>query len=146
MKKLFSVWVIALLTSVSVFAGDIVTRNVNKLPAAARKSIQTNFPKLKISYIKIDKELMKRTTYEAVLTDGTEVEFDSDGQWIEVDCKRSVVPAAYIPAKIRQYVNTEFPGCKITKIERKRRSYEIDLDNGLDVTFDMQGNFLRLDD
>ena len=146
MKKFFSILAIVLGTTFSACAGDVVTRDVNMLPSNARKSLQTNFPKNKISYIKIDKELLKKDKFEAVLTDGSKVEFDHNGNWTEVDCNRNAVPAAYIPAKIRSYLKTNFPAQKVTKIERDRRKYDLELDNGLDAKFDLQGNFLRLDD
>lgn len=146
MKKFLGILAVALGSMTSVFAGDVVTRDVSKLPAVALKAIQTNFPQTKISYIKIDKELLKKDAYEAVLTDGTELEFDANGKWTEVDCKKKVVPPAFIPAKIRMYMKTEFPNVKVTKIERDKRGYELELDNGLEAKFDWQGNFLRLKD
>lgn len=146
MKKRVAVWILALWTVLNVSADDVITRNVNQLPSTALKSLQKHFPNQKISYIKIDKEWFSETTYEVVLTDGTEVEFDSKGQWKEVDGKRKAVPEAYIPTSIRAYLKKEFPGRVVTKIDRDRRDYEVELDNGLDLVFDLKGNFLRLDD
>ncbi|MBQ1974162.1 MAG: PepSY-like domain-containing protein, partial [Paraprevotella sp.] len=96
MKKFLGFIALALWAFVSVNAGDKVTRNVSKLPVEAQKSISSNFPGQEISYIKIDRELLKGTIYEVVLVNGTEVDFTSNGQWKEVDCKKSAVPNAFI--------------------------------------------------
>lgn len=146
MKKFLSILTVVLGTTLSACAGDVVTRDINKLPENARKSLNANFPQAKISYIKIDKELLKKDTFEAILTDGTKVEFDGEGNWKEVDCGHNAVPEAYIPTQIRTYLKANFPQQKVTTIERERRKYKVELDNELDAEFDLQGNFLRLDD
>lgn len=146
MKKFVSVLVIVLGAIFSACAGDLVTRDISRLPESARQSLRTHFPKNNISYIKIDKEVLKKDKYEAILTDGSKVEFDSNGNWTEVDCNRKAVPATYIPAKIQAYLKANFPTQKVTKIERNRRKYELKLDNGLDAKFDLEGNLLKLDD
>ncbi len=146
MKKFLSILTVVLGTTLSACAGDVVTRDINKLPENARKSLNANFPQAKISYIKIDKELLRKDTFEAILTDGTKVEFDGEGNWKEVDCGRNAVPEAYIPTQIRTYLKANFPQQKVTTIERERRKYKVELDNELDAEFDLQGNFLRLDD
>lgn len=146
MKKMLAMFILAMLTMQVAIAGDVVTKDVNKLPASARETIKKHFPQAKISYIKIDKDLFKSTTYEATLTNGVEIDFDSKGEWMEVDCKKEEVPAAFIPASVSQYVKENFPGQRIVKFERGRRGYDAELANGLDVKFDVYGGFLKLDD
>lgn len=145
MKKIVTTFVLAIVAVVGLWAGDVITRNLSKLPVAAKTSISKNFPKEKISYIKIDKSMLG-DSYEVVLTNGTEVEFNSKGEWTEVDCKKGIVPNAYIPAAIRTYLKNEFPGVTVKKIEKKTRRYEVELSNGLDADFDLQGKLLKLDD
>ena len=77
MKKMLAMFILAMLTMQVAIAGDVVTKDVNKLPASARETIKKHFPQTKISYIKIDKDLFKSTTYEATLTNGVEIDFDS---------------------------------------------------------------------
>ncbi|MDE7377827.1 MAG: PepSY-like domain-containing protein [Paraprevotella sp.] len=145
MKKIVTTLFLVIVTVASLWAGDVITRNTDQLPAAAKTSISKNFPKAKISYIKIDKSLTGNT-YEVILTNGAKVEFNSKGEWKEVDCKKGVVPNAYIPATIRNNLKKEFPGVTVKKIEKKMRRYEVELSNGLDADFDLQGNLLKLDD
>lgn len=146
MKKMIAIFSLVAIAGLSAWAGDVITRNTQKLPAAARELIRKHFSDSPVSYIKIDSELIGGTTYEAVLTNGTEIEFDGKGNWTEVDCKKGVVPAAIIPASIRTYLKTEFPEATVKQIEKKRRTYEVELNNGLDLNFDLQGNLKRIDD
>lgn len=127
-------------------AGDIVTRDVNKLPVAAREMIGRQFPKTKVAYIKIDKDLLQSTSYDVKLADGVELEFDSKGEWLEIDCKRNSVPTAFIPRTISKYMEANYGGHKIVKMERGRKGYELTLENGLEVDFDQFGGFLKLSD
>ena len=146
MKKIVAMCVMAILALQVAIAGEVVTKDESQLPVAARQLIKKHFPQTKISYIKIDKDLFKSTTYEATLTNGTEIDFDSKGEWREIDCKKSSVPAAFIPNYISGYVNSNFTGDKIVKIERERKGYEAKLSNGIDVKFDVHGKLLKLDD
>lgn len=149
MKKLLATCMLVVLAVQVAVADDVVTKDINKLPIAAREMIKKYFPEVNISYIKIDKEFLQSTNYEAVLTNGFEIDFDSKGEWKEVDCKRTAVPAALVPDFIKRYVAENFPQERIVKIERERKGYKwytAELSNGLDAEFDRNGNFLRLDD
>ena len=130
--------------SVSALAGDRIIP-VNQLPEAAQKFVQATFPGHTISYAKIDKDLFSKS-YEVRLDNGFEIEYDKDGTWYKVDCKHSAVPAGIIPASIAEYVKNSFPGTHITKIDKKRRGYEVELSNDLDLKFNSSGQFIRIDD
>ncbi|MBQ7441272.1 MAG: PepSY-like domain-containing protein [Prevotella sp.] len=51
-----------------------------------------------------------------------------------------------IPEVIKQYVNENFPESIITKIEKERYGYDIELSNDLELKFNKQGYILRMDD
>jgi len=72
-----------------------------------------------------------RTTYEVHLTDGTEINFTSKGDWDKVDCQFKAVPAALVPAPIAAYVQANFQGTPIVKIDKERCGYDIELPNEL---------------
>jgi len=146
MKKLLFLTVIALLAVQTVSADDVVTRDESKLPAKAKTFLTKYFTDSSISYIKIDKEFMQGKTYEVVMTDGVDIDFDSKGEWTEIDFKRKEVPAVLIPKYAKDYVATNFSGKFITKIERDKKGLEVELNDDLSVKFDKKGNFVRLDD
>lgn len=81
-----------------------------------------------------------------VFVDGRKVEFARDGSWREVSCKYAEVPAGIIPPAIRDYVASSHPGQKIIQIERDRRTCEVKLDGGLDLTFDRDYRLIGIDD
>lgn len=116
MKKVLSILVLAIVAVQFAFAGDVITKDVKELPLTARNFINQYFSKPQISYIKIDSEFLSKK-YEVTLTDRTEIDFDKKGNWMEVDCKKNAVPAALIPASVKDYVKANFPNEIITEIE-----------------------------
>ena len=74
-------------------------------------------------------------SYEVVFTNGDKVEFDRDGRWKEISCKQSSVPPALVPAAISRYVKSHYAGRRIVKLERDRKEFEVNLDNGVEITF-----------
>lgn len=134
-----------LVPSVLCHAGHDRIIPPEKLPAAAKTFVQQNFPGNTISYAKEDRDFMK-TTYEARLDDGTEIDFTGSGEWDKVDCKYKAVPAAIVPAAIAQYVTSTFPGALIVKIDKERYGYEVELNNDLELKFNKQGALMYMDD
>ena len=63
-----------------------------------------------------------------------------------MDCKQGEVPSALVPAFIQNYVRKNHAGIRVVKIERKRTTFEAELSNGLDLTFNSQGQLLKIDD
>lgn len=55
------------------------------------------------------------------------VEFDKAGEWKEVRCRQSEVPAQVVPEAIRNYVKTNYPDARILEIEFDHNEYEIKL-------------------
>ena len=127
-----------------VFGQDRIIPS-GKLPDAAQSFIKEYFPENAVSYVKKEAEL-KKTTYEVTLQDGTEIEFNGKGEWDKVDCKRTGVPAPLVPATIAEYVQANFLGQIIVKIDKERNGYEIELGNDLDLKFDKNGNLREIDD
>jgi|SRR5690606_677842 len=116
------------------------------LPAIASNFIKTNFAGETIlqSFQKNDDN---KVEYHAHLSNGIEIEFDGEGNWEEVDSKTATaIPTGFIPSKITSYVSKNFPTQKIAKIEKDSNSYDVELTNGLDVEFNLNGDFLRIDD
>lgn len=146
MKKILMALVLGLTITATACADDVISRNVNDLPAAARTILTKQFGNTQVSYIKIDKDLFQSTSYDIQLVNGWEVGFDSKGNWTEVDCKKTgTVPNYFIPATIKKTVKEMFPNERITKIERDSRDYEVELSNDVDLKFDKKGNLKEVD-
>ena len=140
MRLLFIALLSMMVTSVA-FADDKPIP-VEKLPAAAKTFVDTNFPGKKILYAEKD-----WNSYECRLDDGTKIDFTSKGEWKQVDCHgMSAVPAVLVPEAIKQYVETNFSNCMITKIDKERHGYDIELSNDLELRFNHQGALIGMDD
>lgn len=144
MKKILFLIALVVGSIQLAMADDVVTRDVNQLPLAARELIDKQFSHRKVDFIKIEKDLFEETSYEVKLDDGTELEFNSKGGWVEIDAKDDDVPSEFIPESIQKYMKDHYKGEKIVKIERDRKGYELTLENGLEVNFDQFGKFLKL--
>ena len=118
---------------------------VDQLPQKAQQFIKQHFPKSKVALAKEEREFLD-LRYEVVFANSVKIEFLKDGEWKEVNCKYSAVPAAIIPVKIAEYVTKNYEDVQIVKIDRDKREYEVDLSNGLELTFDTKFNLIDIDD
>ena len=142
---LFLAMIMALAVS-GISAKDTYAHDASVLPEAARSVISKNF-KAGVSVVKIDKEFGRISEYEVILTDGSEITFDRNGNWDNVETSRTrSVPDGFIPKNIRDDVKKNHAGTKIVGIDKERSGYEIELSNGIDMKFSKTGEFLRYDD
>ena len=110
MRKILFLMAMLVCSLQFAMAGDVVTRDVNKLPVAAREMIGKHFSQTKVAYIKIEKDLFQSTSYDVKLADGIELEFNSKGEWLEIDCKNKAVPSTFIPQAISKYMKANYNG------------------------------------
>lgn len=138
MKKLMMILAGAALlaTSAPAFAGNDRPIAVGELPAVSQEFIKTHFAGVEVSFSKVDEELFDKD-YKVV--------FAKNGEWKDVECKYGEVPAAIVPQQIRDYVTKNYPKNKIVAIDRDRRDYEVELDNGLDLKFDLKFRLIDID-
>lgn len=121
--------------------------DVSQLPQQAQQFLSTHFADAKILLATIETGLFEKG-YEVRMVGGQKVEFDRNGEWSEVDCQQSAVPAAIIPDFIAKYVAETWPGTVVVKIEndKRRREYEVDLSNRLELKFNYNGVLVEIDD
>lgn len=142
MKKLISILAVLVLTmSMAVMADNDRVITFDKLPQAAQTLLKANFANKVPVAVTAD-----RDDYMVIYQSGEKVEFDKKGNWKELNCKTSSVPAALIPAQITNHVNATFPGATIVKIERDRRGYEVKLNNGMDIEYNKQFKVTEIGD
>lgn len=146
MKKLFSLLAVVVLAVGSVAARDRVTTDVKVLPPAAKEFLQKYYPKTRVNHIKVDSKVVGASSYDVILSNGVEIDFDSKGSLDEIDCGYMAVPSGIILKPIRDYVAKNFKGQKIVSFDVNRNNYEVELGNGVELKFDRAGNFKRMDD
>ncbi len=136
---------ICAMVSVNVMADNEKPITVDQLPTAAQQTLKKDFPNMKVALAKLDNEIFDKS-YDVIFTDGSKIEFDRKGNWTEVSCKNSVVPAAFIPTAIKDYLKGHYPTEKVISIERDIRGYEVHLSNRFELTFNKSFKLIDIDD
>ncbi|GAB3314029.1 hypothetical protein GCM10027299_01680 [Larkinella ripae] len=119
------------------------------LPQNARTFITTHFPQETVVQVVRDRDGLT-TSFDVILSNGFDLDFTRSGECTQVDGKNRTIPDAVInPDKIRTYVQTNFSQHTIVSWEKDKNDrdrYSVELSNGLDLNFDKDGTFLRIDD
>lgn len=118
--------------------------SVNALPAKAQSLLNQHFNGQKVMLATIESGVISKS-YDVVLKNGTKLEFNKKGNLTEIDCKQATVPANLIPQAIKDYLKDNYAGQSVKKIEIKRNEYEIELSNGLDLTFNKHFQLIDID-
>ena len=123
---------------------DEIIIGENELPTAARTFITTHFPDVTITTL--TKEMEHGTIeYEAILANAFELDFDAAGNCISIDGSMQRIPDGALNSKIVNYVSVNYTNTFIRDWDLDTRNQEVELRNGLELTFDLEGNFLYVD-
>lgn len=125
-------------------AGNDKPISVNALPAKAQTLLDNHFNGQKVMLATIESGVVSRS-YDVVLQNGTKLEFDKKGNLTEIDCKQGIVPMLLIPQAIKNYLEVNYAGQSVKKIEIKKNEYEVELVNGLDLTFNKHFQLIDID-
>lgn len=124
--------------------------NTAALPQAILDYISSNYPENTIT----EAEREDNNSYEVELNNGIELIFDQEGNFLgiddddENDFGDKEISVGDLPAAIRDFISTYFPGTNIEEAEKENNgNFEIELSNDVEIIFDADGNFLgRADD
>lgn len=117
----------------------------DQLPAKAQSFINKYFAGEEVSHITYDRDALS-ADYDVRFLSGTEVEFDSNGEWKDIDTRNGVVPAELIPQAIAKYVKSNYPNRTITEISRNHTHTEVTLNGGLELKFNKNQKLVEVDD
>ena len=140
------VTVVTVLFAVNFAAAKDVQIKFSELPEKAQTYVRTHFSESDVASVWKDTEMLLVEDYTVVLNNGLEIDFYPNGDWKEVKARNGAVPAKIVPAKISKYVHKNYPNVLIKEIQKERRKYEVSLSNGLDLDFNLNGKFLKIDD
>lgn len=113
-----------------------------RLPAAAREFIEHYFPASGVSRVVRDKD-DGRTDYEVLLDDGTQIDFDGAGAWIQVECGFSALPEGLVPPRIMAHLAAHYPERTPYEIERETGGYLLTVTGGIELVYTSAGDFVR---
>ena len=125
-------------------AGNDKPINVKELPAKAQTLLSKHFKGQKVMLATIESGVVSRS-YDVVLRNGTKLEFDKKGNLTEIDCKQGFVPSQLIPQPIKNYLKENYRGETVRKIELNKKEYEVELTNGIDLTFNKHFQLIDID-
>lgn len=148
MKRMIRILMIAICCMLScnmaANAGNDKPIAVNALPIKAQTLLSNHFNNQKVMLATIESGVVSRS-YDVVLQNGTKLEFDKKGNLTEIDCKQGTVPDQLIPQAIKNYLMDNYPGQSVKKIEMNKNEYEVELVNGLDLTFNKHFQLIDID-
>lgn len=144
MKKLLAI--LATLTLTLTACADrhqLIT--YSELPVQAQTFVQQYFNVADIAHIERERDGLHHE-YNVYLQDATEIEFDYQGNLKSIDCRVSPIPEGIVPETILQYVNLHYPNKFVVEYAIGHRRIKIELSNGLELLFDLEGHFLGIED
>jgi len=145
MKRIVSAVAAVIVCSAAMFvgcsSGERYTTDVGSLPQTSRTVVKSHFSDLRIAQIKIDDD-----EYEVQFANGTKIEFTNNGQLKDVvSAPGDSVPSAIIPAPVKEYVDSAYPGQHVIELEIGRRDNEVKLSSGIELKFSKDGQFIKID-
>jgi hypothetical protein len=124
---------------------DGIKISASELPANITIYLSKNYAGKTV--IKAEKYVNK---YEVTISDLTKIEFTLSGAFIEVSGKKSNGvkvsddPMVNLPQNIKDYLAKNYPGVTIYKAEKSLNKYEVKLNNGIRVDFNLNGQVIRI--
>lgn len=144
MKQVLILFVSLFMLQITVKADKEKVITMEQLPALAQTFIKKYFPTSEVLLIKMESEWIEKQ-YNVNFTNGDKIEFDKNGNWKEIECTKSSVPASIVPQQIKDLVAKRYPKTQIVKIEKDRGTYDISLSNKIDLEFDKDFNLIDVD-
>ncbi len=109
------------------------------LPSEARSFIENYFPSADVLSIVQEKE-DGRKEYQVKLSDGTDMEFDEDGEWTNIECYFSPLPTGILPANVITKVEELHPEAYINGVEKELGGYVVEVTDAGGIDWDMRFN------
>lgn len=114
-----------------------------KAPAAIREYLDKHFPGQAILQVVKDRDGLE-LSYDVTIEGPVKLEFSKKYEVTSIE-GTAQLPDSVIPAKILDFVNEKYPGSYIKSWDLDDKRHEIELQNGLELVFNANGDFLRID-
>ena len=144
MKKFFIIAASCVL-SLTACADHYQLIKYPELPTLAQTFIQKHFNQEDISHIERDREGI-HYEYNVYLKNATEIDFDYQGNLQSIDCKYTPMPEGIVPEVIMSFISLHHPNLFVIEYVIDYRHQTVELNNEIELIFDREGHFLRMDD
>lgn len=134
-----------LLFSIATIVAQDKTIHQSELPLDIQNYVNKHFPDSKILKVEEDKDYSS-VSYEIQLQNNVELEFE--GTSIKEIDSKTKLPDSVIPQEIRNYVSAKYPNNYIInwEIDDHGEKQQIELNNELELEFNKNNEFIRIDD
>lgn len=109
------------------------------LPGEARSFVETYFPGAEILSISREKD-DGRKDYQVKLSDGTDMEFNEDGEWTSIECYFSTLPEGILPANVIAKVEELHPDGYINGVDKELGGYVVEVSTPEGTDWNMRFN------
>jgi len=113
------------------------------LPGKASNFISTHYSTVRTLQVVKERDDLK-VNFHVYLENGTRLDFTKSGDIKEID-GTTRIPDAILPSMIVSYVNTNYPAAFIRGWNPDDTDQEVKLSSDVELLFDSNGNFLRVD-
>ncbi len=113
------------------------------IPQEIEDYVAEHFPEFSILQVIKDRDGLTKE-YQVILKDNIRLEFNGDFVIQEIKWN-SKLPDSVIPIKIRKYATENFSDNVIIIWEIDGKNQQVTLDNGIDLEFTMDGEFIKID-
>ena len=144
MKKFF-IFAVSCILSLTACADHYQLIKYSELSVQAQAFIQQHFNQEDISHIERDREGL-HYEYNVYLKNATEIDFDYQGNLQSIDCKHTTVPEGIVPEVIMSFISLHHPNLFVIEYVIDYRHQTVELNNEIELIFDREGHFLRMDD
>lgn len=142
MKRII-MFIVSLAAFAAVASAEDKPVTYEQLPAPAKVYLESNFPGVKMSFASKDDDFF-RPDYTVMLTDGTKLEFSYSGGLKQVSSSKGLSPDL-IPVSIRDYVQAHYPGAGYVEYEIGKKTYEVKLNNRMELKFNRNFTIIEVD-
>lgn len=111
--------------------------DIDKLPTKAQQFISGNFPGISVAQIIQDKD-DGRKEYDVILSDGSTMQFDENGDWKEITCPFSTFPPNVLPENITTDLNGRYPQAHILKAEKEIGGYVLEINTAEGAHYELR--------
>lgn len=146
MKAVIVAGLLMCVSMVGFSKGNIFVQGKDRLPVKAQNFINLNLEKERIVYVRESRTLFLRKEYLAVFANGLKIEFDSDGDWIDMLSDKKGLPQNLVPENVWLYVKEYYASTNVMEIEKKRKSVlRVLLSNRKEIFFDREGRKMNIE-
>lgn len=118
--------------------------NFTDLPAKALETVNSHYNQNNIASYEVKTIPVIGKSYEVKFNDGAEIDFDSSGVWHEWKDAKGL-PKGVLPEAIKTYLAKNYASTFATAIDKESNKIKVDLASDIDLEFDVNGNFVRID-